>query len=226
MARHVEHEEFKELFKSGKPVRISEIRTRLRTSRATATRLMARHGTYTSVNGGGGHCVLPSMCRFDRNGFCRIGGFLFFRDGNQRDAVCRYVGDSEAGLSAPEVTEFFKVSMTMQLLRLSREGRLEREKWKGSFIYFSADDERRAEQRRCRLQGEKNEARRQTLAEMLVREDRESLELLVKVLLTCLAHPEFSAKSVALSLMRRGEAVCTAQVRKMFERFDIAKKNS
>lgn len=224
MGRHITDSEFRELFRAGQPVRISEISRRLQTSPATATRQMRLHGTYTSVNGGGRHCVLPSMCRFDPQGFCRIGGLLFYRDGNQQDAVCGYAGGSEAGVRAGELAEFFGVSMTMQLLRLSREGRLRRAKLDGSFVYFSADEQRCAEQRRRRRRAEEDEAARQTLGEMLAREDRDSLELLVKVLLTCLAHPHFSVKSIALSLARRGESVCTARVREMFERFDIVKK--
>jgi len=226
MGRHIRDDEFRKLFESAQPVRISEIMRRLGTSRATVTRLLARHHAYTSVNGGGFHCVLPSMCRFDPEGFCRIGGFLFFRHGNQRQAVCGYVEGSEAGVPAAQATEFFGVSMAMQLLRLSREGRLWREKRDGVFVYFSADETRRAEQRRRRQRAEQDQTAQLTVTEMLVREDRESLELLVKVLLTCLAHPEFSAKSVALSLARRGESVCTAWVREMFERFDIAKRGS
>lgn len=226
MKRSVRDEAFKELFADRKPVKISEIRSRLGLSRSTATRLMARHGTSTCVNGGGLHCVLRSMCRFDQNGFCRINGFLFFRDGNQRDAMCHVVGVSEAGLKAAEVNEFFGVSMTMQLLRLSREGRLRRERREGVFTYFSADEARYAEQHRCRQHAEEDESARLTMAEILVKEDRASLELLVKVLLTCLAHPQFNAKSVALSLARKGESISTAWVRKKFEQFDIVKKSS
>lgn len=224
MGAHIGHEAFAKLFASGKPVRISEIGSRLGTSRTTAARLMARHGTYTCVNNGGYHCVLSSMCRFDENGFCRIGKFLFFRDGNQRDAVCRCIESSEAGMDAGEIGEFFGVGMAMQLLRLSREERVRREKLKGVFVYFSADDKQCARQLERRRKGGSTEEARQTVAEMLVGKDRESLELLVKVLLTCLTHPEFSAKSVALSLARRGESICTAQVKRMFEQFDLAKK--
>lgn len=226
MGRHIPEEEFHQLFERGRPVRISGIGPRLGTSRATVTRLLARHGALTSVNGGGRHCVLPSMCRFDADGFCRIGKLLFFRHGNQRQAACHYVGASEAGVRAAEVGRFFGVSMTMQLLRLEREGRLRREKLGGSFVYFSAEPSRLSKQLACRERSDRDDAATLTVAEMLVREDRESLELLVKVLLTCLAHPGFSAKSVALSLARRGESVCTAWVRKMFERFDIVKKGS
>jgi len=107
MGRHIQDDEFRELFDSGQPVRISDISRRLGTSRTTVTRLLARHHAYTSVNGGGLHCVLPSMCRFDPDGFCRIGQLLFSRHGNQREAICHYVGASEAGMRTAEVSEFF-----------------------------------------------------------------------------------------------------------------------
>jgi hypothetical protein len=58
----------------------------------------------------------------------------------------------------------------------------------------------------------------------LAHESRENLELLVKVLLTCLRHPAFSAKAVALSLIRRGEKTCTAQVAELLRRFGAGGK--
>ena len=45
MGRHIRDDEFRKLFESGQPVRISEIMRRLGTSRATVTRLFGELGT-------------------------------------------------------------------------------------------------------------------------------------------------------------------------------------
>jgi hypothetical protein len=166
------------------------------------------------------------MLTFDPTGFARIGKMLFYRGGNQLAALVRYVECSEAGCGLRECKGFFAANVTKQLLALVKTGRLRREKRDGVFVYFSADESRCSEQQKARQHAEEDATTHLTVAEMLVREDKESLELLVKVLLTCLAHPQFNAKSVALSLARRGESICTAWVREMFERFDIVKKGS
>ena len=224
MGRHVSESEFKALFEGGRPARISEIGPGLGVSRSTVSRLMRRHRTYTSVNAGGAYCALPSMCRFDGSGFCRIGKLLFFRDGNQLAAVVRYVDNSEAGVRLAECKAFFGVNTTMQVLGLVKRGRLRRESDQGRFVYYSARKGRYEQQRAARRAGRDAAVGAATLAEALAREDRDSLELLVNVLLTCLRHPEFSAKSVALSLIRRGCRTCTEQVRDLLKRFEIGKK--
>ena len=227
---HISSEEFRSLFHRGKPVRISRIVEILEVDRSTVTRLMRRHGTLTSINRNAAFCVLPGMCRFDESGFCRIGEMRFFRDGNQRDAICRLVAESNKGMALPDINAAMGAKMAMQALNLVRGGRLKRRKYNGAFVYFASDAETSERQFGLREEasGEKVAAPspEERLGQFLAEESRESVELLAKVLLTCLRHPRFSARSVALSLIRRGKQTSTRQVREWFERFALRGKNS
>ena len=133
-------------------------------------------------------------------------------------------------MTLAEINAFLKAKAATQMLRLVRDGLLRREKAKaGQFVYFAADAVKAAAQKSRRRQAGPPAAGIAASTappeEQLARESRECLELLVKVLLVCLRHPGFSAKSVALALARRGEKVCTAQVRELSARFDFGKKN-
>jgi len=226
MARESADTRFEALFEDSKPVEISQVTAALGVARATVSRLMRRHHTYTCVNQGGAYCVLPTMLKFDPMGFCRIGKLLFYRGGNQLAALVHYVEQSETGLNLSECKAFFGANVTKQLLALVKAGRLRREREGGRFVYYAADDRHCDRQQEARRQHSSAETAAETLVEALEREDRAGLELLIKVLLTILAHPEFSAKSTALSLIRRGHNTCTEQVGRLMERFAVRGKNS
>ena len=225
--RRVTSEEFRALFDGGRPVEIARVRETLGVDRTTVWRLMRKHGGRRSVNHNKAFCSLPEMCRFDSLGFCELSGIVFFRDGGQLDAIVRLVEGSETGMSLAQLRDVMKVDVAMQVLRLVREGRIQREGKPREYVCVAADKQvaaRQLERRRDALQNAGKGKARQTLVEQLAGESREDLQLLVSVLLTCLRHPQFNAKSVALSLLRRGCRTCTEQVGELFERFGIAQK--
>jgi len=227
--RHIPGEEFRGLFRRGKPVRISRIVEQLGVSRSTVTRQMRKHRTLTSINRNAAFCVLPEMCRFDELGFCRFEQTRFFRDGNQRDAISRLVAEGESGMTLPEINAAMGSKMAMQALNLVRDDRLQRRRCKSGFVYFAADaetSERQIGRREGTSERDGALSPEESLGQFLAEESGESIELLVKILMTCLRHPQFSAKSVALSLIRRGERTSTTQVRELFERFALRGKNS
>lgn len=224
---HISHEEFRELFRRGKPVRISRIAEVLEVNRSTVTRQMRRHRTLTSINRNSAFCVLPEMCRFDELGFCRFGETLFFRDGNQLDAICHVVAHSDCGMSLPEINSVMGIKVATQALQLVRAGRIQRLRHDSGYVYFAADKEIFKEQVEQR-EGASREVSgpEERLGQFLAEASRENVELLIKVLLTCLRHPQFSAKSVALSLIRRGEQTSARQIRQWFDEFSLRGKNS
>jgi len=217
---------FRSLFAEGRPVRITGIAEQLGVCRATVTRQMRAHGTFTSVNRAGAFCALPTMCRFDALGFCSLHKIVFFRDGNQHDAIVRVVHRSEGGVIVAHIDRVIGSRCAMQMLRLVRSGKIQRRKLDGQYVYLSADSAVAEQQWQQRQPAGESQSREQALAEYLAQESRDSVELLVKVLMTCLRHPRFNAKSVALSLIRRGEQVTTAQVRDLLERLGVRGKNS
>jgi len=225
---HVSSDEFRNLFPRGKPIRIAEIAGKLGVDRSTVTRQMRKHRTYTCVNCNAAFCIVPDACRFDALGFCSIGPSLFFRDGNQLNAIVRLVDNSDEGMDLAALNEVFGVKLAVQTLKLVKDGRLQRRKFQNRYVYFAADEATASgqlEQRERPPTTTKVDVDA-TVNELLGVESRETLELLVKILLTCLQHPDFSVKSVALSLIRRGEQTCTKQVQQLLHTFAMGKKNS
>ena len=225
---HVSSDEFRNLFPRGKPIRIADIAGKLGVDRSTVTRQMRKHRACTSVNCNAAFCVLPDACRFDALGFCSVGPALFFRDGNQLDAIVRLVENSDSGMDLAALNAVFGVKVAVQTLKLVKASRLQRRKLQGRYVYFAAAEataSRQLEQREAPPATNKVHVQA-TVNELLGAESRETLELLVKILLTCLRHPDFSAKGVALSLIRRGEQTCTKQVRQLLDTFALGKKNS
>ena len=109
----------------------------------------------------------------------------------------------------------------VQLLNLTKKGRLHREKLRGEYYYFSADKNlgaRQIERRRAEF--------KRTEAPMIVEQLQPiPLELVIKILLTFIHHPDFTPKSIALSLLRRGEKVGTRVVEAVFSKYGLCKKN-
>ena len=55
--------------------------------------------------------------------------------------------------------------------------------------------------------------------------DEIPLELIIKILLTFIQHSDFSPKSIALSLVRRGEKIGARVVECVFSKYGLCKKN-
>jgi hypothetical protein len=55
--------------------------------------------------------------------------------------------------------------------------------------------------------------------------DEIPLELVIKILVTFIQNPDFSPKSIALSLVRRGENVRTRMVESVVANYSLCKKN-
>ncbi len=71
----------------------------------------------------------------------------------------------------------------------------------------------------------KNTTGKESLNSTILKETFESLRDIVMILVTFINNPEFTPKSVALSLTRRGMNMTTEKVKAVFEKYDLAKKN-
>ena len=120
-------------------------------------------------------------------------------------ALICVVAKSYAGMTAKELQKLVGTNAKGQLLSLVKRNKLYRHKLAGKYIYFSAEKETRTRQL---------EVRERQLAKpdhRLILEQAQTipLELVIKILLTFIQHPDFSPKSIALSLVRRGEKIGT-----------------
>jgi predicted house-cleaning noncanonical NTP pyrophosphatase (MazG superfamily) len=182
-------------------------------------------GVLTSFNCKGQYYILPQEHSFDESGFLFFGNTGFFQGGNLTAAICHLVEISERGLGARELDKVLKTTTHSQLPKLYRSGRLKR-KLAGDrpghgYIYFSLDKKTFERQQTAYFMAEEE-------AEEVVQEEitPEELPDVVEVLLTLISHPDFNAKSISLSLQRRGRKISQEFVKKAFSQYGLSKKNS
>lgn len=100
----------------------------------------------------GQYYTLQSIARFDEQGLWTRHEVWFSCFGNLLDTAEAFVKRSEAGYSAPELSEALHVDAKHALVELVRRRRLQRESIQGRYVYFTTDRSHRTEQRRLRRQ--------------------------------------------------------------------------
>jgi hypothetical protein len=206
---------------------IGQIMGKCEISRISAIKYFKKIGVLTSFNNKGQYYILASDERFDDDNLLFVGEVGFYKGGNLLAAICHLVEKSEAGLGARELDEILKTTTHSQLPKLYRSGRLQREsalkRAGNAYIYFSLDKIKRQAQKalHCAPQEEAK-------VEVPEVEEPQTAELgdVIEVLLTLISHPDFSSKSVALSLQRRGKNVSSNLVEKAFLYYGLSKKKS
>jgi len=212
--------DLRNFFADGESRSIEEIKGHFNIKRIVAYKEMKRIKALRSINIPG-HFALPGTVPSTRNGFLKIDGKVFFSGGNLPEALVHLIAQSHSGMRALELKGTVCTNPSVQLLYLSQRGRIYREKFGGSYVYFLADGANRERQRK-RRQAKERKPENGPLLDQL---ESLPLELVIKVLLTFIQHPDFSPKSVALSLVRRGERIGTRMVEAVFARYDLSKKN-
>lgn len=221
MRRICSDDELGNFFRDGKPHRVEELKNRFGISVAVVYRELKRLGAVPALNMPGFY-ALPGTRRCDRDGLFRIDDAVFFSGGNLPGALISIVSKSSSGITVRELEKKVKTTSKVQLFSLVRGGRLKRRKFKGEYYYFSADEET------GKRQLEECEKRFNNYSQDQLLEQLKNVPLMtvVMVLVTHIKHPGFNAKSIALSLTRRGTSVTTEKVKAVFEKYDLAKKNS
>ena len=210
-----------------KPVcKISDILAEFSLSQASVSKYLTTLGVLKSYNLKRQYCILPEDKKFDEQGFLVIGDVRFFKGGQLLDAVCDLVEKSPAGLGARELDKILKTSTHSQLPKIFRRGRLQRDPAQdragNAFIYFSADNSKAKVQREALLES-------RTAPDAIVEVPEEPLgndELpdVIEVILTLIKHPDYNAKSISLSLQRRGKKIGMDFVSRALLQYDLSKK--
>ncbi len=220
MRRLCTDQEIKKFFQDGKAHRIEEIKAHFNVSRIVAYREMKRIKAFRSINKTG-YYILPGTGHFTRNGLLKVEEKVFFSGGDLSAALVSLIEKSHSGMSAQDLEGKVCTNPRVQLLCLSQKGRIYREKFGGSYLYFSSEKHHRERQLK-RRQAEFRKPEAPPVSDQL---ETLSLELIIKVLLTFIHHPDFSSKSIALSLVRRGEKIATEIVEAVFVKYGLSKKN-
>jgi len=209
-----------ERFSNRALVTARDLMDEFRIGRAAAFEYFKKEKTLTSVNFKGQYHIKNTGLKFNRYGLVTVDKKVFSRHGNLTETVVQLVNQSPAGMPVAELNRLTGTQTHMQCTKLHGEGRVFRKKFSGQFHYFAIDKAVRAGQLN-RRNPPKEPLDLNTLVEA---ESDESLSDVVKVMVTHVNNPEYSPKSIALSLTRRGSDIKTEDVKGIFERYGIAKK--
>lgn len=208
-------------FQDGAMRTVEEMMSQFNCSRVTAFRYLKEGSFLTSVNCRGQYHISSVGVKFNRYGLYRRDGKVFSRHGNLLETIAALVGTSPSGMTVSDISRIVETNVHMQCHNLFKTGIIYREKYGREYCYFSGVVEKRDQQLIL-----KNTTMNTNLDSALQQETFESLREVIRILVTFVKHPGFSPKSIALSLSRRGVAVTTQKVNAVFEKYDLAKKNS
>jgi len=106
----------------------------------TARRRLKEWGVLTSYNQNGRYYALPDVPEFDANGLWRKRGVFFSQYGTLKQTVVELVRRSPAGLDAGELRALVGLDPRSFLSAFAEHPQLRREKIRGHFVYFCADE--------------------------------------------------------------------------------------
>ena len=116
------------------------------TGTMTVFRKLKALGYLSSYSHRGGYYTLLGVPEFDRKGLWSLHSVYFSKYGNLLETLAEFVQESEAGLSAGELEDLLHVECKRAALKLYREGRIERQKISGLYLYLAGESGKRRAQ--------------------------------------------------------------------------------
>lgn len=186
----------------------------LQCSEKTARRRLKEWNTFTSYNQNGRYYVLANVPEFDEYGLWKFKNAFFSKHGNLKQTLTCIVHQSKAGLDAFEIGDILSLPAHTFLSHFKDTAEIQRERYKGLYIYFSKNPMVFEKQKRAR--------------EELIR-SRATLDLpsdgdAVIILVTLIKHPNDSMKQLLRRVRRRGIKVSIEKCRNLFMYHDLKKK--
>jgi hypothetical protein len=204
------------LFESNEMVEFKDIQSALdNASRATCFRYLRQVPYHRSYNHNGRYYTGKDPTRYDRFGLFWYGDIFFSRDNTLGEAIRRLVRESEAGWTQREIQDVLRVRVQVVLLATFHQGKVDREKVHGFYVYLHPDPAVRG-------------------AQLSRRRERASLEVpatdgghgigdpvIIQVLLTLLHHPGAKAADAVRYLRGHSPPITMAEVRMVFTRYGL-----
>ena len=196
-----------------KVITVVELAGVLNRSVKTARRRLKAWGAYTSYNHNGRYYTLPAMADFDANGLWSWKGIRFSRHGPLKATVLALVKQSEAGLTAAELSHVLGVDTRALLSQWSEHPGLRRDKRQGRFVYFGADRETHRRQQAARERMSRPAG---------LPSDAEAVAILAEAI----RHPWLSAEELCQRLHAQCPLLTPERVTNLFAFHDLALKKT
>jgi len=139
--REISKKEIIEIFMREKVLTLVEVSAIFNCPRYTAKYYVKKCGAVTSLNRNAKYYSLPEIIEFNENGLWEYKGIRFSKYGTLKGTMIGIVKKSEFGLSAAEISKLLKSPPHSMLAALVEEGKLQRDKIGGCYIYFSKGEE-------------------------------------------------------------------------------------
>jgi len=201
--------------KRAKVFTIMQLADWLSCSVPTARRRLKHSQAYTSYNHNGRYYTLPQIPDFDPLGLWGHRGISFSRHGNLKQTLVHLVTHSDSGLTASELEAIVGLRARSFLSHFRNHPQLRREKVKGRFVWFAADDVVRKEQMKSRMAREAQKASG-------LPSDSEAVLILVDLI----RHPDTSIQQMAQRLRRHGTPIDREAICRLLVHHSLLKKNS
>jgi len=198
-------------FKRQKCWMIRPLAEQINYSIPSVRRFLTKIGYYSSFTHNGRWYTLASTPRFKQDGLWFHKKIGFSREGSLTHTLVRLAEQSPNGLTADQIGEKLQCRCHTVLVKLYREGRLQRQKYGRSYVYLASDTQTASAQRR--------------LAMPKVHVARLPAEMAVLVLAEFIRTPEVEIHQLAKTISRRtGVLIKSAQVQMLFEQHGFKKK--
>lgn len=194
-------------------ITVSELANMLDRSVKTARRQLKAWGAYTSYNHNGRYYTLPAVAKFDANGLWNWKGIRFSRHGPLKATVLVLVEQSEAGLTAVELSNVLGVEARALLSQWHGHPDLRREKRQGRFVYFGADRETYQRQQA---------ARERMHRQVGLPSDAEAVAILAEAI----RHPWLSADELCQRLRAQCKSLTSERITNLFAFHGLALKKT
>jgi transcriptional antiterminator len=216
MATHKEKQS-KEIFikfKKQKVLTMINLTSILICSERTVQRRLKDWGAYTSYNKNGGYYTILDIPQFNKYGIWKHKDIYFSKFGNLKNTVINVVKNSEAGLSAKELSNITGMSSYTFLSHFKNDDNIHREKHKGIYIYFSC------EPFKLKLQRHERETIIHSTATHDLPTDTESIIILVELI----KKPKANIDQLARSVRRNGTPISNEKIFNLLTYHGILKK--
>lgn len=179
----------------------------------TARRRLKEWGVLNSYNQNGRYYALPDVPEFDANGLWRKRGVFFSQYGTLKQTVIELVCRSPAGLDAGEMRTLLGLDPRSFLSACAKHPRLRREKTRGRFVYFCADEA---------VFGKQRQRRRAMNATSRQPTPSEAIAILVEQI----KHPALSYEDLSRRLRRQNVSVESEIIQNLFSRHGLTLKKT
>lgn len=188
---------------------IEPLATELRYSIPSVRRFLAEVGYYSSFTHNGGWYTLRSIPRFNPDRLWFHSDIGFSRAGSLTNTLVDLTTRSTAGMTAEQLGAKLRCRCHSVLVKLVRQGKLQREKFGRSHVYLAADPHIATLQR-------------QTIESLSI--TQVPAEIAVLIFAEFIRNPKCSIEQLAAAISRdKGIVVDVPQIERLFDQHDLKK---